>query len=250
MTVVEDEKLKNYINGFYGYGKWESSIWYIGIEEAGGENWKDVKNRINSWESFQSNLIDNKKHHDKIGYKNLFDGKVNIQKTWAGLIRLRQGYENKPIDAETIRKVQKLEWGQIESDNLLIELFPLPAKKNDEKSWIYHESKINFLNSRSQYESTIAPSRIEFIKEKIKSFNPKIVILYSSSKLNYWNKIIEDDFKENGFELKISGFYFRIITKNNTCFVQTPHPNGIRGKGLKINEIWESVGKKIKEICP
>jgi len=48
--MLDGKKTGNYCKNFYGYGNWDSPIWFVGIEENGGYSKKEVENRINSWD--------------------------------------------------------------------------------------------------------------------------------------------------------------------------------------------------------
>ena len=244
--MLDSEKVEKYCKEFYGYGNWESDIWFIGIEESGGESEDDVNKRIDSWLRFKTPLIDNKEHHLSTNPKEaikLFT-KGNCQRTWWKLIRLKLNYDGDTTSIDRFRDIQKNEWGQRKSKSLLIEMFPLPSPSIND--WKYKEwSQLNFLNSREEYFEFIAEKRVEFIKCKIKKFKPKAVIFYANHLMKYWNLIIEDDFNSKAERRKINKNYFRFIKKESTCFFQIPQPAGVWG-----NEFWDKLGKEIKEICP
>lgn len=193
----------------------KSSIWYIGIEEKGGSTLEDVNNRIESWMSLKTDLIDNEKHQRAIGNSYLYT-KGTLQNTWRPLIRLRQGYKGESIDKENVRKIQRYNWGHLNSDNLLLELLPLPSPSNN--IWKYKDwSKVAYLQSRDEYEKYIAPKRIEYIKSKIEIHKPKLVVFYTTSKdyNEYWEELIEE--KSN--HKVISGYKTQFFSKQDTCFI-------------------------------
>lgn len=240
MKAQEIENIEEYIKKFYGFGSWEkSSIWYIGIEEKGGDTLEDVNNRIKNWVTLKTDLIDNEEHQRAIGNSYLYT-KGNLQSTWRPLIRLRQGYLGRPIDKESVKKIQQYNWGHLDSDNLLLELLPLPSPNND--TWKYKDwSNIDYLQSREKYEDYIAGERIEYIKSKIQIHNPELVVFYTTSKdyHKYWEQLIEIKATP-----KIIDGYKIQLHENNTRFIQVPHPNGVRG--IPIKKFWEGLGKMIK----
>lgn len=242
MNKHKIENIEKYIHGFYGFGNWEkSSIWYIGIEEKGGGTIEDVNNRIKCWVDENKELIDNEKHQRCIGNSYLYT-KGTLQETWRPLIRLRQGYKGKSIDKESVREIQKYNWGHIDSDNLLLELLPLPSPKNN--IWKYKDwSKIDYLQSRDKYEKYIASKRIKYIKSKIEIHKPELVVFYTISKNynQYWEELIEEKLNHK----PVSGYKTQFLNKDGICFAQVPHPNGVRG--IPIKEFWKGLGKVIKE---
>lgn len=240
--MINQDNINNYIENFYGYGKWDSSTWFIGIEEGGGNSEEEVNSRINSWIEYKTNLIDIRKHHINIGQSKYFiEG--NLQSTWRKLIRVHLNIrDSHNFDNGTIRDVQQNKWGQSDSDNALIELFPLPSPRHND--WKYNEwTNVDYLISREKYSEHILESRIDFIKEKIKSHKPKIVIFYSKTHLHIWNKIVGQNFESSDIIL-IGSNCISIIQKEGIYFVLTPHPASVWG-----NEFWDKVGSKIREVC-
>jgi hypothetical protein len=238
--MINNYKLEQYIEKFYGYGNWKSPIWFVGIEEGGGNSEEEIKKRINSWFKFQTDLIDIKQHHINIGLPEYFI-KGNLQPFWKKLIRIKLSIENKRCNNEIIRDVQKNNWGQLDSDNAIIELFPLPSP--GENKWFYHKwANLNYLNNRYDYYQKVSGFRIDYIKSKIQQHKPRIVFLCASnSMMYYWNKLVGLDFKQNSERVKINKNYIRILKNNNTCFVQTPHP-----AALIPNNFWDQVGQEIR----
>ena len=38
--------LNNYLESFFGYGRWSAPVWFIGIEEAGGKAKLEIEQRL------------------------------------------------------------------------------------------------------------------------------------------------------------------------------------------------------------
>jgi len=242
--MLDGEKTDEYCRGFYGYGNWNSPIWFVGIEENGGYSKKEVEDRINSWQRFETPLIDNKEHHLSLkneGITKLFtEGKR--QPTWWKLIRLKLNYEGESVTNEKIRDIQKNTWGQTNSNSLLIELFPLPSPSI--KDWKYNGwSDLDQLASRDKYFAYYSECRTNFIQNKIATHKPDLVIFYANKMIKYWNKIIEGDFNSIAKKKKIRNNYFRYLIKDSVCFVQSPQPAGVWS-----NEFWDNLGKELKRI--
>lgn len=47
--MLEEIKLKYYIQNFYGYGNWDSLYYYIGMEEGGGSAFNLVNEKIENY---------------------------------------------------------------------------------------------------------------------------------------------------------------------------------------------------------
>lgn len=247
--MLNHEKLETYINNFYGFGNWNSDFWFIGMEEGGGNKESEVKKRLDSWHSSSTDLIDNKTHHERIGITKFFDRGI-LQSTWAKLIRLKLSIEgelsgNDNTDRKKIRNVQKHSWGQLKSDNALLDLFPLPSPGIGK--WRYKTEQwtdIDYLQNREKYRDTLKEMRTQYIREKINSHQPKVVVFYSATYIPYWNEIIQGDFKN---EKQANTFVqnkniMRWLIKNGTCFVQMPQPSAARA-----NSFWNDAGNEIRK---
>lgn len=235
---MKDSDLEMYIYNFFGFGNWKSKIWFIGIEEGGGNTKEEVSSRLNSWLKYKTDLIDNNIHHKNIGIYDFFD-RGKLQPTWKKLIRLKLAYEGKKAENNLIRNIQKNNWGRFNSDNALLDLFPLPSTTNS--NWFYNEwSKLPYLDTRKNYYNNVVDARVEYIQNKLKKHKPEIVIFYSISMIDYWNRIVEDNFKDNSTKIMIDKNYIKIIKKNDTKFVVTPQPAAVYS-----NEFWDKAGKFI-----
>ena len=245
--MLDSDKLSTYINNFYGFGNWDSDIWFVGMEEGGGNTLGEVQKRLESWHRTSNNLLDNKTHHERLGLTKFFDRGV-LQMT-AKLIRFKLSIEDKlsgnpSEETEMIRSIQKNSWGQLDSDNALIDLFPLPSP--GEGAWLYKSlewTDIDYLQSRGTYRETLKESRTKFIRDKIKIHQPKIVVFYSTSYIPYWNQIAESDFNSDKAHKYVQNKnVMRFFTKNDICYVQMPQPSAARA-----NSFWSESGIEIRK---
>lgn len=243
--MLDENSLRQYIDNFYGFGDWgnkDNPIWYIGIEEGGGKSERDVQIRLDSWLRYRKDLIGNDVHHAKIN-KNYFE-KGKYQFTWARLIALRLSYEDKPMTSANRKEVQMNNWGHLDSNNLLIELFPLPSPKNS--TWNYGKwtKSISFLKTRKTYYDYIGDKRIKIIKSKIEKYKPKIVVLYGDTMKEYWDKLTDTKLQSKTSKLDD----VKIHKEKETYFFQTPHPASWK-KGVSSYDYWGEIGQLIKKTC-
>lgn len=242
--------LEEYIENFYGYGNLNSDFWFIGKEEAGGRNKEDVISRITEW-SNKGAVLDIKKFHYKINpkaYKELFtiNNQFKTQATWRGLIKLQYFIENKSLpNKEQVKDFQCNKLGQYNSNNCLLELFPLPAPSTsvyDYKNWF---PELDYLKNRRTYKSKLKERRISVLKNLIEKHTPKVVFFYSTDKeyVKYWKEISNYESK-NTIIIKNNRVSALIEKINNTVFVICPHPvaHGV------TNDFFENVGSKVVEI--
>lgn len=247
--MLNKEKIEEYMNNYYGFGNWNSNIWFIGMEEGGGYEEEEVNKRIESWYTTKKDLIDNKAHHERIGLTQFFE-KGTLQKTWMRLIRLKLSIEGKlsgisSKDTEIIREVQKNSWGRIDSDNALLDLFPLPSP--NAKDWFYNKkfnwTEIEYLKNRESYRDALETQRTQYLRDKISKHSPRVVIFYSKEYIPYWNKIVGSDFNTGSKIIFRQGKNeVRAIKRKTTCFVQVPFP----GRNAQSNNFWTDTGMKIR----
>jgi hypothetical protein len=60
MNSLNKEILQNRLERFWGFGRYESQYWFVGMEEAGGKELQEISKRLATWEKLgSSELIDN-----------------------------------------------------------------------------------------------------------------------------------------------------------------------------------------------
>jgi hypothetical protein len=241
---LSTELLSEYIETFYGYGNWEkSNFWFVGIEEGGGNKIENIAKRLESWSELgKTDLLDCKLHHEKSG--STFNKDALHSRTWTRLILTKLGFESDSYMKKDILDIQFNHWGQLDSDNLLIELFPLPSpglSKWGYPDWVDLNSNLDFLKDRASYKAKVIEQRIAYIQSKIHDYKPKIVLFYSKSMEEYWNKIIGTS--ELQTKTVLGRYKIRVIQKDGTCFVQCAQPTYIRAYAF-----WIQLGKIIKEL--
>lgn len=119
----------------------------------------------------------------------------------------------------------------------------MPSPSNSK--WFYNEwSNLPYLKNRKEYYDFVIDYRVKYIRDKIEKHKPKVIVFYSLSMINYWNKIAEDDLTKNSNKVEIENSYIRILKKNDTHFVVTPQPASISASS---NEFWDMVGLEIRK---
>jgi hypothetical protein len=51
--MLNPSALVKYLERFFGYGRWDAPIWFIGIEEAGGHIESELEKRLAVWEAHE-----------------------------------------------------------------------------------------------------------------------------------------------------------------------------------------------------
>lgn len=255
---MDKELLEEFMIRFYGYGKLKSDYWFVGMEEGGGNTIDEVIARVNIWKKFDKpTLLDNREFHkelyEEMGLSGQFENAWNrYQRTWGGLIKILLNYEN--VSAPTLPEVkdfQRRELGRCDSNNCIVELFPLPSPSIKK----FHDFKsagidIDYLQTRETYKNHFKEERINSLRDLIIENEPKFVLFYSSTPeyIQYW-KIISGA-SETDFELETiqetdkKKLTARFYKSKTTCFAITHHPTYI---GV-TNDYFKLIGKRIKEI--
>lgn len=256
MNLLNNELLEDYIENFYGYGNLNGDYWFVGMEEGGGDEFKEIESKLNQWKlSKNENLLDLYEfHRGIINSKNqnqniYFKGKNSkYQRTWGGLIKVLLSCENKEPNINNIKLFQSNNLGRSDSNNCITEVFPLPSPSVN-KFHYCDWSNLPYLKDRLKYKNHIRDKRIEKLHQLIVQHEPKYVIFYSTSPeyIKYWSKISGIDFnslpkvmihnKDNSTKL-----YSKFIKKGNTVFCIMHHPT-YRAVG---NKYLTEVGKKLK----
>ena len=124
--ALTDTELDHLLN-FVGYGSLNASVWFAGMEEAGGGE-DNIRSRLN----FRQ-VEDCAEAHKTLGITKHHFGKKTIQRTWRGMCYVMLRLEGKEPDTESIRNYQADYLGRFHGSSLLCELMPIP--KPNISSW-------------------------------------------------------------------------------------------------------------------
>lgn len=257
--MLNDALLEKRINEFLGYGNLESDYWAIGMEEGGGITLEEINQRLNRWEELNhAQILDNYDFHRKIESdfkvngrsqtKKLscfFDTPIRIQRTWAALIRTILNKEGSaPVTTDMVKNYQSQSWGRLDSNNCLLEIFPLPSPGIN--SWSYGKwSKLPSLTTRKKYIESYKENRINLIKSKLSIHSPKVVFFYSLNKkyIQFWENISGVSFSDKNKILIYKKYYAHLEKRNGITFVLTGQPSYIRA-----HKYWDQLGRYLKDV--
>jgi hypothetical protein len=234
--MLNDKLLEAFMNGFYGFGNYQGRYWFIGMEEGGGNTLDAISRQLEIWDKWgRKELIDVAEYAREMNITRWYGDSPKLQPTWKHLIRIFLTAEGNPVDAETMRQYQKSLWGTEEGNTCLLELLPLPSIS----SWLYREiSTLPYLASRKTYREHVTPLRIAHLRNRIRQYQPKAVVLYGSGYDAHWKRIAGIDSWEKSSE----GVSFAV--NNSTIFITSKHPVAHGA----TNEYFYSIGKLIKEL--
>ncbi|MEI7516587.1 MAG: hypothetical protein WCK81_14465 [Betaproteobacteria bacterium] len=156
MKKLPNKLVKDYVLKFFGYGSWKANIWFVGMEEGGSDNVRDVEGRLKVWKKQGGHFLsDCKSIHFKRGEVRWHDASAKgIQRTWKNLIRMYLLAHGKKDTREYILDFQPNEFGKRRGSTCSMELFPLPSP--NVATWNYGKwSDWHWLKSRREYEAEV-----------------------------------------------------------------------------------------------
>jgi hypothetical protein len=210
--MMEREGLRAFMQGFYGYGTYSAPLWFIGIEEGGGNSCDEIERRIAAWDAHGRPEVDDLVRFHEAA-KVAIDT-ANPQSTWGPLIRLVLTAKNIPATPAAILEYQGKRLGRSGGETCLLELLPLP--KRNAQDWRYDVwTDLPELRNRAQYERSSIPHRSDSIIRMLNDNRPRVAVFYGRRK--FWRQ-----------RLKLAGSFanpmFDATTIGATIVVLTDHP--------------------------
>jgi hypothetical protein len=235
--MFDDTLLSDYILRFYGYGNSGGDLWFVGMEEGGGQSFEEVQMRLNIWDRRgRKSLEDLRDYHNAIGITQWFDEKARLQKTWSKLIYILLSTQGQTAQSEDIRLYQRTKLGRQQADHCLIELLPLPNPSTNPADWWYqHYSSLVYLATRETYQNEFLSKRAANLYRRVQQHQPKTVVFYGKAYQQWWQQIANVDFSTDDPAIGSDG---------KTVFVITQHP---AAHGV-TNEYFQQVGQKIRTL--
>jgi hypothetical protein len=94
--MLSDAQLEGFMGRFFGYGNRGARFWLVGMEEGGGHDEREVRQRLDAWHALDCQpVVDcvdfSSRVEDETGDSladTWFGGQSRIQPTWGPLIRL------------------------------------------------------------------------------------------------------------------------------------------------------------------
>ena len=238
------ENLLKFADRFVGYGNPEADLWFIGMEERGGNSVLEIEKRIKAWLERGERQFD-----DVCEYHKLFGVDLEsfgTQRTWAKLIRChlaRHGKDESSLSKETVLDYQRMVWLREDSGTCGLELlpFPAPSTKHWSKTYkkIFENSSFHSdFSSRKAYARHMLPKRIAIIKSLIEEHQPRTILFYGKGYLQHWQNIAGGAFTTEDGVLQAE--------RNGMRYIAMPHPVAHGSK----NATWEAVGRSIGAEYP
>ncbi len=224
-TPVANDAHNNLKSECYGYGRWDASYWFIGLEQGQSPLENDdstLRNRA-FLELNHDGLCDCEDFHRKIQelrwHRKL--PKAKLQPTWRSLLLLLKSFEGKPSDLESLREYQRCRWGKSDGETCVIELSGAPSH--------------NFKGIA--VEGALLQKRLQFMDSKISACKPRFVVIYGKSQWDIWKKFWGDRLLpvKGRTEIFQLGPTWVAFTKSPTAF------------GVS-NDHWIDLGRQLVEL--
>ncbi len=278
-------EIDHYFGNFYGYGSWDGKFWFIGLEEGTGENKKTIfvnkcKKLSKCYNGSREKLLDIYDFQGKSDFKSY--GKTGnypyyfeeckwfensstpfIHNTWKPLIQILlcvKGLSTTPPSDSDILEYQRTCLGRLNADHALIELLPIPLYSSAKSHYndifnkclkLYGSKDVKALETKEKYIQYCLynkPSRIEFLKNKIKQKgNDGFVVFYEKEMFSEIKSItgVQEDLLWSGISsLTSDQCYCYCTTASHKKIFIVEHPS------RNANEdYWSSIcGKIANEI--
>jgi hypothetical protein len=264
--LIGEIPLQHWIDHFYGYGSWGSKIWFVALEEGGGDLPEEVAERINYFHDVhatatQPELCDIRDLYRQVAvrwegaraglFRNLheyrFSEKAVLHGVWKNLIAFVHGYrnENVPDRLEYQKKSFALSSGGNES---LIRLFPLPAPHNHGwyYSWLDLPPHFGFLKSRVSYQDHLYQRRMEGILNNIRAHKPEVVLMYGMGYINGLKQSVQEFFPGTKFKtakaIKQQIPQHHLADIEGTKLIITTQIPALRHQRVETGFDWEKFG--------
>ncbi len=234
--------LGQYIETFVGYGRLQAPLWFLGMEEGGGQDVAELSRRLSAWDARGRQACEDLAgFHRAIEVTKYFSAdRPVLQPTWCALMKVLQAWRGGTSEAATLRVIQAAEWGAHDGPAALLELLPLPAPSIG--SWPYRElaDRMPYLRDRASYVGHVLPGRVHRFSQLVTQYQPAAVVCYGLGYIEHWKAVFAVPLTE-------------ITIAERRCFggrlgrtrvLVVPHP--ARANATKL---WEAIGLQLREAA-
>jgi hypothetical protein len=238
-----EELITAYINGFFGYGNPKGPYWFLGMEEAAGNDFDaDIAPRFDAWDRRgRPHFDDLAEFHHEIGIDHHFVQPVapsSIQATWRGIMRALLTREGLPLVHENYAHYQAARLGRATDETCLIELLPLPSATI--AHWPYGHLDLPQFANRRAYVQEVLPGRIAAIRALIEEHRPRAVVCYGDTYADHWMALAE------GVDWAIVGEGIQSACIGPTSIYRIAHPTAFGATAQR----WITLGELLRAPSP
>ncbi|WP_373507935.1 hypothetical protein [Thiocapsa sp.] len=238
---LDDVLLTAYMSEFFGYGTSNANFWFVGMEEGGGDNFKEIERRLSCWDQRgRRQLEDLRAFHEAFG-EHRWHRDRRLQPTWRHLIRIYLSANFHSTDEDAVRDYQVDKLGREGGDTTLLELFPLPSPSTS--NWRYETwSTLPSLASRESYKEKLIHPRFEGLNRLISENRPQAVVFYGTTYRNIWNRFIPTSGRFQRFE--VAGSTIELSEHQGTAYAICAHPSA---PGI-TSGYFSTLGRKLRPL--
>lgn len=187
MKLSAEQKTR--LLNFIGYGRLETPLWFLGMEEGiGGQaGLAQVEQNILTRAAHFQSVEDLATSHDH------FDYDVRVQNkfthVWLWMAKLTRALLHQASDWQDVQQAKdyiRTKLGRANGETLLTELLPLPALGLGH--WIYEDWA-----SREVYTREILPIRQQQLRQLINTYKPRYMLAYGSQYHPYYKHLLPTD---------------------------------------------------------
>jgi hypothetical protein len=231
--------IEAYCKQFFGYGRWDSPVWFVGLEEAGAGTPEELQARLLAWDQRgRRELEDAPAFYPVCGQIQWHGPNATLQRTWRQLMRMLLLARGEPVKEVALLEYQKQTLGAFSGNVCLTELFPLPAPSQRQWPYADQENLPAWMRNREQFMQTVLPGRAATLREKIALHHPRAVVFY------FW--------KPRSFAEAVAGRELQPIIpekllgleRNGTAYFITGHP-----AGNYPDDYFDGLGQYFQEHC-
>jgi len=232
--------IEAYCKQFFGYGRWDAPVWFVGLEEAGTGREKELQARLRAWDKRGRRELEDAPSFYPACEHHLWHGRdATLQHTWHRLIRVLLFARSEPVTEEIVVEFQKNSLGATSGHMCLAEFFPLPAPSHRHWPYANHEHLPSWMRNREQFMQTVLPERAAALRAKISVHHPRAVVFYFWKPRLYAEAVAGGEFQPIIPE-KLLG-----LERDGTAYFITGHP-----AGNYPDDYFDGLGRYFHENCP
>ena len=100
--------IEAYCKQFFGYGRWDAPVWFVGLEEAGAGTPAELHARLTAWDQRgRRELEDAPAFYPACGQAQWHGPNAALQPTWRQLIRILLLARGEPVNDAALLEYQK-----------------------------------------------------------------------------------------------------------------------------------------------
>jgi hypothetical protein len=231
--------IEAYCTQFFGYGRWDAPVWFVGLEESGAGTPKELLSRLAAWDRRgRRELEDAPTFYPACSQNHWHGPHAPLQPTWRQLIRMLLLARDEPVGEAALLEHQRFAFGGSSGDVCLTELSPLPAPNHREWPYAGRRDLPEWVRSREQFMLTVSTGRIATMREKIAIHHPKAVVFY------FWKPRQSAEAVAGGEFRPLVPEQLLGLEHNGTAYFVTGHP-----AGLYRDSYFTGLGRYFNQHC-